>query len=103
MLPTAIINKRYEFFFDFEQVTWLAIVYKTLYATADKVFVPIAHQQFNETTIAGEKYLTNRAKVNHSAAISAYWSTSITDGILSSVEMKFHVGVIEYFLNTQLP
>ena len=41
--------------------------------------------------------MSNRAKGNHSAAISAYWSTSTIDGILSSADMKLHVGVIEYF------
>jgi len=54
----------------------------------------------NETEVdvfGGDTYLSNRAKGNHSAAISAYWSTSTIDGILSSTDMKLHVGVIEYF------
>jgi len=47
--------------------------------------------------VGGDTYLSNRAKGHHSAAISAYWSTSTIDGILSSADMKLHVGVIEYF------
>ena len=43
--------------------------------------------------------MANRAKGNHSAAISAYWSTSYddADGILSSATVKLHVGMVEYF------
>jgi len=53
-----IINRRYENFFDFEQVTWLTIVYKTLYATADKVFVPMAHNCTTEARIITDVVLS---------------------------------------------
>ena len=50
-------NKKYEKFFDYEEVAWLTVIYKTLHTTADIMFVPMAHERFNEVTIAGEKYV----------------------------------------------
>ena len=62
MLPTAAciisLTEDMKIFFDFEQVTWLTIVYKTLYATADKVFVPMAHNCTTEARIITDVVLS---------------------------------------------
>ena len=80
-------SRRYQKLFTHEEVMWLSEVYKTLYPSAEIGHVPILHETFNELTVFGNKFLSDRARGNHSAVICAYWS--FTEGYISSEELHF--------------
>lgn len=67
------VHRIYEKIFNHTEVSWLADVYHVLYPESEICHVPMIPEQFHEVTILGERFLSRRARGNHSSAICAYW------------------------------
>lgn len=63
------VSQRYQKFFKHDKVSWLTKVHGVLYPSECIDHVAMIHEQFNEITILGERFLSSRARGNHSATI----------------------------------
>ena len=94
--PFFIIHRRYEKFFNHEQVSWLTQVYSLLYPNKTITHVPMFHETFNEVNVLGERLLSKGSKGSHSALVCAYWPR-IGGTVSQSCEI-LRVGVVQHFL-----
>ena len=51
----------------------------------------MAHEVFNECVVYGRKFLSNRARGNHSSVICAFWL------LIEDCEEELNFGKIDYF------
>ena len=84
-------SKRYQRYFTYEEVQWLSKVYRNLCSSAHVEHIPMAHEVFNECVVYGRKFLSNRARENHSSVIGAFWS------LIDDCEEELNFGTIDYF------
>ena len=96
MRPLFIVQRRYENFFDHEQVSWLTKVYKLLYPNESIHHVPMFHEKCYEINVFGERLLSKSSKGNQSAVVCAYWPG--TGGTVSPSCDTLRVGVVQHFI-----
>ena len=60
----------------------------------------MAHEVFNKVSILGEKFLSVKARGNHSHSIIAYWPKSLEgSNILSDSSCECRAGEVHYFFH----
>ena len=90
-----IITKKYEKYFDDNEVATLSEVYSVLFPDKQYHHVPMVHKRFYEIKVFNRILVSSKAKGNHSAAICAYWAG--TGGNLLEKETYLQVGMVQYF------
>ena len=87
-----IIPRRYESFFDSDEISSLTAVYDVLYPG---VKIRMFHERFLELKVFNETFISLKSKGSHSSAICAYWA-----GIRGNISLSndyLRVGVVQYF------
>lgn len=89
-------SHRCEAIFNYTEVESLASVYRKLYPTTLISHTPMIYERFYELKVFNERFLSAKARGNHSSAICAYWA-GINGNVLATCD-HLRVGVIQYFI-----
>ena len=59
----------------------------------------MVHDVFNEISICGDKWLSIKARGNHSHSIIAYWPESVEGSNVLTDQCQYRAGEIQYFVH----
>lgn len=68
------VHRRYEAYFDSDEVALIRSVYEVLYPGKMIGHIPMFHERFHELKVFNEMFLSVKSRGNHSSAVSAYWA-----------------------------
>lgn len=92
-------SKICEKLFQLHEVEWIKNVYMVLYPNSKITNVLMAHDAFNEISICGERWLSIKARGNHSHSIIAYWPESVEGSSVLTDQCQYRAGEIQYFFH----